>query len=1086
MLKKCYEYDCHQNSEVFRVNEIADRAYFIPYEKPEKASLPREESGLFYSLNGTWKFQWKKSVYHMDDFYMKSYDDSGFREITVPENWQMHGEDYIQYQSSPYTFVYDAPNIPEKNPVAAYSREFDFSVKEGKRYELHFEGKDSCVYVWLNGEFVGYGEAPHNRSSFDITSYLLNGKNRLCVMVYKWCTGTYLDDQDKIRLSGLFRDVYILERSMAGIRDFSLKTTNQGAVELTFDADEEAEVTLVELGCGPWSEGTAQDGDEQSSRNAAQVLCSGTSERGVLKMQVSAPKLWSAEIPDLYELRISCGGEYIRHRFGFREVGLIDGVFCVNGQPVKLNGVNRHDSHPDYGYVTSMEFVRSELIMMKRHNINAIRTSHYPNDPRFYALCDELGFYILSEADMECHGCLYTDSYDDILESPLFHDAILDRMSRMVNMLKNYTCIVAWSLGNESGWGTNLRDAALYIKETDPSRGLHFEIQSFRRDVMTQEEKDFVNEHFTFHSRMYSNLDHLAQVLENDENKLPILLCEYSHAMGNSCGDLRFYDEMFRSNPRYAGGFVWEWCDHAVRLKDENGTAYFGYGGDFGEHHHLNNVCMDGLVTPDRVSHSSLLEMKAVYAPVRVTRKEDGSLWIQNRAVFADLDEYEIRWKVSGVSEWPTSGCTEAMVGGEVLTAGEAISVAETPASNRAQVGESLPDGVGRTDCGVCCVPGKPGEEVRLPIVLNEPYAAEYAYLTVEAVLKEEKLWAKKGYVIAAYSFELETEAEAGSRKSVAGADADTAGLKNIEPAKKSAEKNCLAAPELQETRAEYIVSGEDFVYTFAKDEGVLSEMIVNGESLLAEPMAFNCFRAPTDNDYRWGVGVAKQWETHRNFGNIEYPELSVKKLHAWTEANCVCLSGEFIFAVQGRCAITKGRITYRIYGAGEIEIEQNSKVSDKLPYWLPRYGYLLKLKKGAADPEYFGYGPAEHYEDKCSHGLLGKYTYRCDEDAKTYEKPQEGGSHCGTKWLKVSSGNTLLHISGDPFSFSVSEYDMHKMSKAPHWKDMEKEKITQLYIDYRMSGVGSNSVGGQQPLEQCRINAGEEIRFTVSLAPIK
>lgn len=1052
-MKKCFEYDYHRDPNTFRVNEIADRAYFIPHTCEETAGAEREKSDLFYPLNGTWRFQWKKSIYHMDDFYIKGYDDSAFEEISVPENWQMHGEDYIQYQSSPYAFIYDAPNIPEKNPVAAYSREFDFTLKEGKRYELHFEGKDSCVYVWLNGQFVGYGEAPHNRSSFDVTECLQEGKNRLCVMVYKWCTGSYLDDQDKIRLSGLFRDVYILERSVTGIRDFVLKTTNQGIVQLTFDAGEEAEVELFDLGCemhsgentcGGSAECTGTVGGDEKMLCNGKAVCAGKTENGVLTLQVPNPKLWSAEVPYLYELRISCGGEYIRHKFGFREIGLIDGIFCINGKPVKFKGVNRHDSHPDTGYVTPMDFVRSELIQMKRHNINAIRTSHYPNDPRFYALCDALGFYVLSEADLELHGCQYVDRYEDILESSSFRGAILDRESRMINMLKNYTCIVAWSLGNESGWGTNLQDAARYVRETDPSRGLHFEIQAFRRDVMTQEEKDFVNEHFTFHSRMYTNLEHLVQILDDEANKLPIILCEYSHAMGNSCGDLRFYDEMFRSNPRLAGGFVWEWCDHAVRLKDENDTAYFGYGGDFGEHHHLSNVCMDGLVNPDREPHSALLEMKAVYAPVRVVRKEDGRLAIANRAVFADLSDYEIKWRIN------------------------------------------VEDGA-QINAGVCSVECGPGEETYIPIELNEAYLTEFTYMTVEVVLKKEKLWAPAGYAVAAYSFVLEEAVGA-----VNAVVSEIAGVKAAEVESAGAETSCqqsavcetgkASAPALTETRAEYIVSGDGFSYTFPKDEGTLTEMKVNGESLLAAPMEWNCFRAPTDNDVRWGKGVASQWATNMHFGNIEYPELSVSNFKARVENTYVCLEGDFVFAVQGRCAITKGKITYRIWGDGKLEITQESKVSEQLPYWLPRYGYLLKLKRGTEDPEYFGYGPAECYEDKCSHALLGRYTYHCDEECGAYETPQENGSHLGTKWLKVNSGNTWIKISGDPFSFCASNYDMHKMTKAGHRKDLKEKETLQLYVDYRMSGVGSNSCGGQQPLEQCRINPGEEISFTICL----
>ena len=604
------------------------------------------------------------------------------------------------------------------------------------------------------------------------------------------------------------------------------------------------------------------------------------------------------------------------------------------------------------------------------------------------------------------------------MENPDFREAMVDRISRMVHMLKNYTCIITWSLGNESSWGTNLKAAAVFARETDPTRGLHFEVQAFRREIMTPEEKAFFNENFCFHSRMYTSLEHMAQILEDREITRPILLCEYSHAMGNSCGDLRFYDELFQANPRCAGGFVWEWCDHAIRLTDESEAAYFGYGGDFGEKHHLGNVCMDGLVNPDREPHSALLELKAVYAPVRILRRQDGRFAIRNRSAFGDLSDYEIRWQVRGAS--------------------------------RNTIEE-----------GRCCVLCNPGEEAMLPIRLCEPYAAEDVCLTVEVVLKEDTIWAEKGHVVKAASFLLES----------------------VQQQQAAPEK---AAPHLTETPAQFVVSGDGFSYTFPKDEGVLSEMWLHGESLLAVPMEFCCFRAPTDNDSLLEQRVYAQWKGHGNFGNIEYPELSVTGLEAKIEGAAVILEGNFLFAVQGRRIITQGKIIYRVWGDGRLEITQESQVAEDLPYWLPRYGYLLKLKKGTAAPEYFGYGPAECYEDKCSHALLGHYTYICDDPYGAYETPQESGSHCGTYWLKLNSGKERLQIKGDTFSFCVSNYDLHKMTKAKHRKDLQAEPWQQLYLDYRMSGVGSNSIGGQPPLPQCRINPGERIRFTLSLYPMQ
>lgn len=996
MEKECFAYSYHRDPKAFRVNELADHAYFIPYDSSEMVRSPREKSSYFYLLNGVWKFCYKPSIYDMDDFYVNGFDDSEFEEVTVPENWQLHGKDYAQYQSSPYTFTFDPPNVPEKNPAAAYSKEFDFSRKEGKRYELHFEGKDSCIYVWLNGSFVGYGEVPHSDSSFDITPYLCEGKNRLCVMVLKWCSGSYLDDQDKIRLSGIFRDVYILERSATGIRDFKLVTSNDGKVNLTVEAEEPVNVQLLDQG---------------------KMVDYGQIKDGKIQFQVESPVLWSAENPYLYEIMMQCGDEYVLHKFGFREVCLQNQVFCVNGVPVKLYGVNRHDSNPDTGYVVDVEYMRNELIMMKQHNINAIRTAHYPNDPRFYELCDELGFYVLSEADMECHGCLYVDSWKDIIEEPMYAEAIQDRVDRMLCALKNYTCILIWSIGNESSWGTNLKNTAKSVRKTDPTRLIHYHEAFTKYALMEDEEKALVNELLDFNARMYTKLEKVAGIFSDESLKVPLLLTEYSHAMGNSCGDLRFYDDIFQSDPRYAGGFIWEWCDHAIRLKDENGKEYFGYGGDFGEHHHLSNVCMDGLVSPDREIHSSLLEMKAVYAPVRIRREEDGTFTAVNRSAFRDLDEYEIQWKI--------------------LEEDKEIS------------------------SGTCHVTATPGASTVLPVKTEEPYVAENTYILWEVVLVKDELWAKKGHVVTAFSFPLETQKEAAC-------DAAT-------------DTKCKKLT-LEETRAEYIVSGDDFSYLFRKDEGRLCQITVKGENLLAAPIEWNCFRAPTDNDVFWGRGIATQWNLTKEFGNIEYPELCVKQFEAHVEEGSVRLTGTFLFGVQGECTICAGIVTYLIYNDGRLTISQQGGFSEKLPYWLPRYGYILPLKKETDKIKYFGYGPAECYEDKRSHALLGCYSYNCDEELKTYEKPQESGSHCDTRWVALQSGENALRISGKPFSFCASRYDVHKMAKAAHQKDLTPEDVLYLYVDYRMSGVGSASCGGQHPVYECRINPGEKVDFTIIL----
>ncbi len=993
-MEKLTDYTYHKDPKCFRLGEMKEHSYFIPFESAEKCGSPREESAYFHSLCGKWSFCYKTSILDMDDFYINGYDVSSFEKVSVPEIWQMHGKDRAMYMTSPYPFIYNPPHIPEKNPCAAYVKDFDLQIKDAKRYELCFEGKDSSIYVWVNGQFVGYSEAPHNTSVFDVTEKLADGRNRVCVLLLKYSTGSYIEDQDKLRLSGLFREVYILERDKSGIRDFTLTANCSGDIELDVESDDEVCVEIYDKG---------------------KLLYSGPAGN----IHIDNPILWSAEMPYLYTLRLHCGEEYILHRFGFREVKRDGAVFKVNGRPVKLYGVNRHDSAPDTGYVTSMDFIRHELILMKKHNINSIRTSHYPNEPRFYELCDELGFYIMCEADMETHGTHYiTGNRATIGNMGLFDDAIHDRMVRMYGRLKNYSSIVIWSLGNESGANIALENEAKYMQDTDETRPILYEGVFPDYETATEEERRYMMKKadVDFLAKMYKVLPVVKSMYDDGIADRPYVMCEYSHAMGNSCGDLRFYDEIFQSDDRYAGGYIWEWCDHAVRMRDENGKEFFGYGGDYGEKPNMDamgNFCMDGLVTPDREPHSSLAEVKAVFAPVRITREGD-KLNILNRNYFADFSDYDVKWSV----------------------------VADEK----------------ELDSGILDVNPAPRSSITVKCPAKEPYVADNAVLTVSVNLKNDTLWAKAGYTVMAFTFTLET-------------------------AKKAVVKTF--APTLTETRNAYVVSGDGFEYTFRKDEGVISSIKAGGKEILSKSIEFNCFRAPTDNDRSTRsskIKVAEPWNNTRHFGNLAWAQVAVLGFEAKTEDDCVVLGGDFMFAVPGRRALARGKVEYRVDGKGKVSMRQTGAFEKDIPYFLPRYGYKLTLTEVAQDIRYFGLGPIECYEDKISHGLLGWYDYTPDDTYGAYERPQENGSHTGTKWVTFKCGDVPVRVSSDNMSFNISRYDIEEMSKTKHRKDLKAADGSYVCLDYRMSGVGSASCGGQQPLEKCRINAGEEFDFTINI----
>ncbi len=599
----------------------------MPFSSMENCDKDRFSSDRVLLLSGKWKFLYKDSVSKMDNFYENGYDIKNFDDVTVPSCWQTTGYDFAQYQPSPYTFIFDPPYVPEKNPAGAYVKEFDFDINDNKKYELHFEGKDSCIYVWLNGEFIGYGEVPHNDSFFDITNNLKNGKNRLCVMVLKRCTGTYLDDQDKIRLSGLFRDVYIVARDKKCINDFFVHTYTNGKVEVDIDADAKVEAYLFD------AENNLIDKKEADGKKA--------------EFKVKNPNLWTAETPYLYKLILHCGDEYICQMVGIREIKITKDSLLVNGTRIMVRGVNRHDSHPKDGYTVSKEHIERDLLMIKANNFNTIRTAHYPNSPYFYQLCDKLGIYVIAEADFECHGCYYPDEFERIVEDPIFLEAICDRVCRATHFLKNFSCIIMWSLGNESCWGENILEAAKRHRKIDTSRPLHYEDITTKSKMNYPEDDERARQVLDTYSRMYTPIPQLEKFYDTVKIEQPLLMCEYSHAMGNSCGDLMRYEKLFATDKHFIGGCIWEWCDHAIELEGKNGK-YFGYGGDFGDIHNRRNVCMDGLVNPDRVPHSALYEAKSVFSPVKFTtfNKDTKTVTVENRNSFISLENYDFYYSI--------------------------------------------------------------------------------------------------------------------------------------------------------------------------------------------------------------------------------------------------------------------------------------------------------------------------------------------------------------------------------------------------------------------------------------------------------
>ncbi len=1003
---KIYELSLHKDPKVFALNELEYRSYYVPFENQEKCGEKRENSAFFTSLCGEWLFKHAKTAYDMQDFIDENTDISDFKKINVPECWQTHGDDYLQYQTSPYPFVFNPPYPPIKNPCAGYVKNFNISPNPNKKYELHFEGKDSCIYVWLNGEFVGYGEVPHQDSAFDITPHVKNGENRLCVLVFKWCSGTYLDDQDKIRMSGIFRDVYILERTQKGLYDYHTNADMYGNFSLSVKSDLPVNATLYYKNAEIFS----------------------TTVTDCFSTQITNPKLWSAEEPNLYTLILSCNGEFIQQKIGFRTCKTENGVYTINGQPIKLYGVNRHDFSPDDGYALSLEFIKNELALMKKYNINAIRTAHYPNDPRFHELCDEFGIYVMCEADQECHGTSYVNGWNQIVNHEQFESVFIDRMARMYEAFKNYACIVIWSLGNESGWGTNLEKCVDYFNIHDKTRPLHYQAfgmvmanhlgeEDNTAPIFSPQMDKYINDNFGMTVLGYPTLDKFRAMIKNESIKLPIVFHEYSHAMGNSCGDLRFYDDIIQSSDRCMGGFIWEWCDQAVRLTDENGKEYFGYGGDFGEKHHLFNVCMDGIVSPDRVPHSALLEAGACFSPIKIRKTGDNEYEIFNRNFFVDLSSYALSYEI--------------VLDGKIV----------------------------KSDIININVP--PREKSSICIKTNDTYTANNAIIRFWVKLKNSTLWTQSGHVVYKQTFELVCKKE---------------------------NKNSFNKAVLIEDDRSFTVKTDALDYVIYKDYGVICQILKDGKNILSAPMEFSAWRMPTDNDNKIvggdngtifaSGGVAQLWRKTVLFGEMQYPWLEVTNLSAKQEDEKVIISGNFIFAVPGRRPISTGSIEY-VFDGEKVSIKHVGEINNSFWYWLPRYGYRLSFANEITNANYFGFGPEECYEDKREYATLDWYTYTADDNKNSYEKPQECNSRVDTKWLNFSVDGVDFNVSSNSFSFNITSYDINENWKVSHKKDLIKSNGSFVHLDYRMSGVGSHSCGGDDPQQECRINKGEKLDFT-------
>ncbi|WP_339233710.1 glycoside hydrolase family 2 TIM barrel-domain containing protein [Paenibacillus sp. FSL R5-0517] len=786
-----------ENPNIQQINREQPRSYFIPYSDEHSAQERKRGRSSFYrTLNGQWKFRYMPSVSQVNQsFYANNYDTSDWDSILVPSCWQTHGYDQANYINYDYPIPCDPPYVPDHNPAGLYTRDFmitsDWDLKE--KFVV-FEGVNACFYVWVNGRFVGYSQGSRMPAEFHLTEYVHTGLNRITVMVLKWCDGTYVEDQDMWRFSGIYRDVYLLARNKTHIRDvfnkqqFALDPKEH--VKLTCDIQTTGLMTVR-------AKLKNADGEVVASTEADINL------HGNLEFDVSNPTLWNAEQPYLYQLVLHAKDEILQFQVGFRSMDINEGVFRINSQPVKLKGVNRHDSHPRLGATIPIKDMITDLKLMKLHNINTVRTAHYPNDPRFLELCNELGLYVINEADLECHGIrqasdVAAGSYHKISADPLWRSTFLDRAIRLVERDKNQPSIVIWSLGNESGYSHNHVAMGEWIRERDPSRLIHYEGACPETNGLPDIECLDVE------SRMYFPIDKLEAYAKDVSNSKPLFLCEFSHAMGNSCGDLKDYWDVMYAHPKLMGGCIWEWCDHGIESFTPKGEKYFAYGGDLGDSPHDGNFCMDGLVSPDRHPHTSLLELKQILAPIHMERDNSSAMkfMLMNRYDFSNLGHLYLYWRIEK--------------NGETIHQGRIEHLEVAPQS---QTSISIP--------------------YALPEATEDSYSIMFSYRTLE-----ETSWAETNHEVAFKQFELSSSAAVGQAR---GRAQDAALL------------------DVQEVYNHLYMRGSDFSYEFDLNHGNLVSLKRNYVELLAEPTTFTIWRAPLDNDmyvmHKWRAeNVNRSW----------------------------------------------------------------------------------------------------------------------------------------------------------------------------------------------------------------------------------
>ena len=1015
-----------ENPAIFQKNRLPARSTFMYYPEKEAAIADHYEHSPFYmSLNGKWKFNWvPRPADRPVDFYKKDFNYSRWNEISVPGNWELNGYGTPIYANSIYPFPKNPPFIPhEDNPVGSYIKEFDMPESWlNRKVFLHFQSSLAAMYVWVNGEEVGYHQGNKNQAEFDITPFIRKGKNKIAIEGYRWSDGSYLEDQDFWRLSGFDRGIYLYTTDKVRISDFFAKPQldkNYKHANLSVEIQlenfgKQVRKTYVEI--------------ELLDADAKTVVKKGSwvnlTQNGKTPLMISQaiknPALWSAETPYLYTLLIRLADdknqtiEYVSHRIGFRSVEIRDGVLLVNGKYIYLKGVNLHEHHHINGHVVDEETMIKDLKLMKQFNINAVRTSHYPQQELWYKLCDQYGIYLVDEANIESHGMGY--GKENMAFDKAWDAAHLDRTYSLLERDKNHPSVIIWSLGNESSNGDAFKKTYNWIKDRDQSRPVQYEraLEEKNTDIFCP---------------MYDPIENIAAYALKPNIYRPLILCEYSHAMGNSSGNIKEYWETIRAHRALQGGFIWDWVDQGFLTKDENGNPYFAYGGDFNSKHyyHDENFCMNGLIWPDRRPNPQLYEVKKVYQNIQIKAVDlsKGIIILTNEFSFTNLNQYRFKW--------------ELIKNGEKTDEGD-FSVDLAPLSSK-DISLNIPQ-----------ISIREGEEYFLNIYVMTIKSTDL--IPLGHVLAFEQLAYQKNNYFAA-----------------------------------SKTLSAAGKPLLTKINNKIEVRAGDITAVFNTDKSLnqtsktgLESYFKREKSVLKETLQPNFWRAPIDNDF--GAHIQRKLSVWRAVGyNRILKDVKIKE-----ENNAVTL----VFNYRLPDVAADYIQSYTVTGDGAILVDVWYNTQNKELIEMPRFGNTLTLPVSLDNYTYYGRGPIENYVDRKDAAMLGVYQSKVKDQYVPYLRPQENGNKTDVRWLTLTDDTGFgLKVEGNqPISVTAlhnasEDFDPGFTKKHRHINDIFPRKEVVLNLDLFQRGIGGTNSWGELPLEKYRYK-NQEYRFIYKLSIIQ